>query len=210
MRPHPHPQSSTVIAVSESSPCRCAICMNFAASARPRSENQRSSAVPDTATMKSRGGIGRPSFTRSPGRRASRCSSQRKYGPMRPVNSINRRASLRARRTNPICVEAVMRLSTHLIRTLGEERLRQNRFGCAGGQSRARSKGWQASPQEVTGAVPPNPCRCPKPIGEEKTKHERVEQAQFQAAIRSESGKWSEWQDLNLRPPRPERGALPD
>jgi hypothetical protein len=21
---------------------------------------------------------------------------------------------------------------------------------------------------------------------------------------------WSEWQDLNLRPPRPERGALPD
>src|SRR3954469_6653160 len=22
--------------------------------------------------------------------------------------------------------------------------------------------------------------------------------------------KWSEWQDLNLRPPRPERGALPD
>jgi hypothetical protein len=21
--------------------------------------------------------------------------------------------------------------------------------------------------------------------------------------------KWSEWQDLNLRPPRPERGALP-
>ena len=22
-------------------------------------------------------------------------------------------------------------------------------------------------------------------------------------------GNWSEWQDLNLRPPRPERGALP-
>ena len=22
--------------------------------------------------------------------------------------------------------------------------------------------------------------------------------------------RWSEWQDLNLRPPRPERGALPD
>ena len=21
---------------------------------------------------------------------------------------------------------------------------------------------------------------------------------------------WSEWQDLNLRPPRPERGALPE
>jgi hypothetical protein len=32
--------------------------------------------------------------------------------------------------------------------------------------------------------------------------------------IRSKSAKslkvWSEWQDLNLRPPRPERGALPD
>ena len=25
-----------------------------------------------------------------------------------------------------------------------------------------------------------------------------------------QGGKWSEWQDLNLRPPRPERGALPD
>src|SRR4051794_19199615 len=26
----------------------------------------------------------------------------------------------------------------------------------------------------------------------------------------SAEGGWSEWQDLNLRPPRPERGALPD
>src|SRR5947208_11843165 len=30
-------------------------------------------------------------------------------------------------------------------------------------------------------------------------------------AMRLSSWKhWSEWQDLNLRPPRPERGALPD
>jgi len=25
-----------------------------------------------------------------------------------------------------------------------------------------------------------------------------------------QGNEWSEWQDLNLRPPRPERGALPD
>jgi hypothetical protein len=31
------------------------------------------------------------------------------------------------------------------------------------------------------------------------------------ADFASKSAKcWSEWQDLNLRPPRPERGALPD
>lgn len=30
------------------------------------------------------------------------------------------------------------------------------------------------------------------------------------AAIRNRANDWSEWQDLNLRPPRPERGALPD
>ena len=27
---------------------------------------------------------------------------------------------------------------------------------------------------------------------------------------RKRGNEWSEWQDLNLRPPRPERGALPD
>src|SRR5215469_15163091 len=35
--------------------------------------------------------------------------------------------------------------------------------------------------------------------------------AQVVADFASKSAKcWSEWQDLNLRPPRPERGALPD
>jgi hypothetical protein len=35
--------------------------------------------------------------------------------------------------------------------------------------------------------------------------------AQVVADFGSKSAKcWSEWQDLNLRPPRPERGALPD
>jgi len=28
--------------------------------------------------------------------------------------------------------------------------------------------------------------------------------------LRSQAKCWSEWQDLNLRPPRPERGELPD
>jgi len=32
----------------------------------------------------------------------------------------------------------------------------------------------------------------------------------FAAAIGERQAAWSEWQDLNLRPPRPERGALPD
>src|SRR6516225_5883913 len=30
------------------------------------------------------------------------------------------------------------------------------------------------------------------------------------ACLRAGQRSWSEWQDLNLRPPRPERGALPD
>lgn len=32
----------------------------------------------------------------------------------------------------------------------------------------------------------------------------------MQNALSSQRLSWSEWQDLNLRPPRPERGALPD
>ena len=31
----------------------------------------------------------------------------------------------------------------------------------------------------------------------------------FGKVFRKQQDKWSEWQDLNLRPPRPERGALP-
>ena len=32
---------------------------------------------------------------------------------------------------------------------------------------------------------------------------------QSNQALNREGKVWSEWQDLNLRPPRPERGALP-
>ena len=32
----------------------------------------------------------------------------------------------------------------------------------------------------------------------------------FQSVRGEKVESWSEWQDLNLRPPRPERGALPD
>jgi hypothetical protein len=71
------------------------------------------------------------------------------------------------------------------------------------------SSGARAAHGRVPGKASPNRPALGLPNGSSSVSSQVV--AQVVADFASKSAKcWSEWQDLNLRPPRPERGALPD
>jgi hypothetical protein len=83
----------------------------------------------------------------------------------------------------------------------------QNARKLWGPESSARSGSWTRSRQSFAS---PACARPPERLTQPATRGSSQVVAQVAADFANKSAKcWSEWQDLNLRPPRTERGALP-